>query len=95
MQLKEKIKAIIESVPVGRTFDSHFVIEQLIKKYSDDYLEFTSRFAKGNKATLAAHGNIGQQIACFEGQLVERQTGESRSENIHGNASDCALWKRI
>ncbi len=95
MDFTEAIRTIIENIPPGKTFDSHFVIDQLIKQYSDEYIGFTSRFAKGRKSTLAAHGNIGQQISLFEGQLVERQINESCSENIHGNASECALWKRI
>lgn len=95
MEFREAVRTIIESIPLGRTFDSHFVINQLIKDYSDEYINFTSKFAKGNNSTLAAHGNIGQQISRFEGQLVEQQTGKSCSENIHDNPSECALWKRI
>ena len=95
MEFREAVQEIIESVPSGVIFDSHFVINQLIKRYSDEYINFTSTFAKTENSTLPAHGNIGQLIAEFEGQLVAQQANESWSENIHGNASPCALWQRI
>ena len=70
MEFREAVRTIIESIPLGRTFDSHFVISQLIKDYSDEYINFTSTFAKTENSTLPAHGNIGQVIAEFEGRLV-------------------------
>lgn len=86
---------ILEGIESGRFFDSHYVINCAIKDHSDDYIRFVSQYANGDWPTLTAHQQIGQQIAKFEGQLVERQPDQSHSLNIHGNGSECALWKRI
>ncbi len=90
----ECIRQIIETIPQGAFFDSHFVIDRMIKDCSDDYLNFCGQF-KGSNITLTAHQQIGHQIAKFEGQLVRRQQSQSWSTNIHGNGSPCALWTRI
>jgi len=90
----ECIRQIIDAIPHGSFFDSHFVIDRMITNYSDDYLAFCGQF-KGDNLTLTAHQHIGQQIAKLEGDLVERQHNESWSTNIRGNGSACALWKRI
>ena len=95
MEFREAVQTIIENVPSSMMFDSHFVINQLIKNYSDEYINFTSTFANPENSTLPAHGNIGQEIATFEATLVRQQASQSWSENIHGNASPCALWQRI
>ena len=89
------IKAILEIIDVGCIFDSHYVINRGIKEFSDEYIRFVSKHADSNEPTLTAHQMIGHEIAKFEGILVERQKGQSWSENIHGNGSTCALWKRI
>lgn len=96
MAFREAIQEIIEAIPSGTTFDSHFIIDRLIKSNSDEYINFTSTFANPENSTLPAHGNIGQVIAEFERQgLIRRQNNQSWSKNIHGKASRCALWERI
>lgn len=91
----ECIQAILEDVTSGHFFDSHYIIDCAIKDHSDDYLRFVSQYANSDQPTFTAHQQIGQQIAKFEGKLVERQPGQSHSLNIHGNGCQCALWKRI
>ena len=96
MEFREAVQEIIESIPSGMMFDSHFVINRLIKNHSDEYINFTSTFANPENSTLPAHGNIGQEIAEFARQgLIRQQNNQSWSENIHGNASECALWERL
>jgi hypothetical protein len=92
----ECIEKILEDVQVGCFFDSHYVVNRMIKKFSDDYLRISLKINhETNNLTLRVHQQIGHLIAAFEGKLVERQTDQSWSLNIHGNYSTCALWKRI
>lgn len=48
-----------------------------------------------NQLTLTVHGNIGQMINSFTGQLIRKLDNMSWSENIHGKASECTCWIRI
>lgn len=89
------IQEILQGVTVGHFFDSHYIINCAIKNHSDDYLRFVSQYANSEQPTFTAHQQIGQQIAKFENNLVQRQKAQSHSLNIHGNGSQCALWKRI
>jgi hypothetical protein len=93
--IKSILRDILENIPRGFMFDSHFVIQRMIKNHSDAYIRFVARYAKGKEPTLNAHQRIGQEIKKFDGRIVEKQKKDSWSENIHGNASSCALWKRI
>lgn len=44
--MKDVIREIINSIPKNFIFDSHFVINQIIKNYSDEYLQFAAQFNK-------------------------------------------------
>ena len=84
--MQNAIKEIIngtDGVPKGCIFDSHFVINELIKRFSDEYLAFSSKYA-GNKEKLTntVHMQIGQEINKLDGTSIER-VGESYSETIH------------
>ena len=94
-RIREVIQHAIEEVPIGQTFDSHFVIQRIIEIDSDAYLRFSARFTESEQLTLTMHQQIGQLIAGFEGQLVERLSYQSNSRNIRNNYSGCALWLRI
>ena len=88
--MDKAISSIIDEIPVGSIFDSHFVINQLIRNHSDAYLDFAKTFS-GSNITLVMHGNIGQKIdklSCVE------QLGKSWSENIHTKPSPCTCWKK-
>ena len=103
MSLRDSIKQIIKAIERGCYFDSHFVIDQLIKDHSDEYINHVSRFAGEGKTeiTLVAHAHIGQEIdGCIDGlgERVKSPDGKgapSWSINIHGTAGQCALWRRI
>ena len=92
--MKDAIQKIIEKIPKGKIFDSHYVINQLIADYSDEYLIFASSVADSVKKTAIVHGLIGKEIKKFS-DLVEQEPGEFWSDNIRGNASECAGWKKI
>jgi hypothetical protein len=91
--IQDAIQEIILEIPTGKIFDTHFIINQLRKKYSDTYLSFASSIDADDK-TFPVHGNIGQEVSRFEGNLVHQQENKSWSENIHGKASECACWLR-
>jgi hypothetical protein len=93
--METAIRTIVDQVPKGCVFDSHFVINELIKRYSDEYLTFACRFAGGNEQpTLAAHGQIGQEINKLDGTVIAK-VGEAWSENIHRTPSPCTCWRKL
>lgn len=89
------ISQILNGIPRGKIFDSHYVISQLIKLHSDVYLTFASGITARSDKTLAVHGQIGKEIAKFEPSMISRLDNKSWSENIHGNSSDCTAWEKI
>jgi len=87
------IRTIVDEVPQGYIFDSHFVINELIKRFSDEYLLFASKFAGSTQPTLAAHGQIGREINKLDGTLIEK-IGDAWSETIHKTPGRCTCWKK-
>ena len=92
--MQNSIQKIIDGIKSGYVFDSHFVIAQLIKFYSDAYLDFASSINASSNKTLTVHGKIGLEIAKNEGSLIQRFPNKSWSENIHGNAGKCTCWQK-
>ena len=101
--MKNTIQKIIKKVPKGKIFDSHYVINQLISDYSDEYLTFASELINSQKTTKLqgittyVHSRISQEIG--KSNLVARieLDGEKTdfwSDNIRGNANGCAGWRR-
>jgi len=95
MKMQNAISEILNGIPRGKIFDSHYVISQLIKRHSDAYLTFASGINAGLDRTLAVHGQIGKEIAKFESGLISRIDNMSWSENIHGNSSECTAWEKL
>jgi len=93
--MQNTIADILDNIPNGKIFDSHFVISQLIKYHSDIYLSYASGINASSDLTLTVHGHIGKEIAKFESVSISRITSMSWSENIHGNPSECTAWKKI
>ncbi|HET9178773.1 MAG TPA: hypothetical protein VFQ24_10505 [Terriglobia bacterium] len=91
--METAIRQIVDEVPQGCIFDSHFVINQLIKRCSDQYLAFASKFAGGKRATLAAHGQIGMEINKLDGTVIEK-IGDAWSETIHTAPGRCTCWRK-
>jgi hypothetical protein len=87
--MKNAIREIISEIPTGVIFDTHSIIIRLVQSYSDIYL---SNFNSGTTETY--HGRIGQNIASFEGEIIERQ-GTSWSKNIRDNFSPCTCWVKL
>ena len=93
--MQNSISEILGNIPKGKIFDSHYIISQLIKFHSDEYLNYASAITTNSDKTLAVHGQIGQEIAKFEPNEISRLENMSWSENIHGNSSECTAWKKL
>ena len=92
--IETAIRAIVDKVPRGYVFDSHFVMGELIKRFSDGYLSFAGKFARAKQQpTLPAHGQIGQQINKLNPAVIEK-IGPAWSENIHKKPSRCTCWRK-
>ncbi len=87
--MKNAINTIIAEIPSDFIFDSHFVINELIKRFSDEYLAFARTFSSGENTTLTVHGQIG--IAINQIPTI-KQVGKAWSENIHKIPSECTCW---
>ena len=87
--MQNAVTQIITEINPGFVFDSHFVISQILRFYSDAYL----RFAGPNESTAQMHGRIAQIISASSS--VRKLPQSSWSINIHSTPSECALWERI
>jgi hypothetical protein len=93
--MQNAILEILDKIPKGTAFDSHYIINQLINFYSDKYLNFASRWAESNEKPQSVHGQIGKTIASFEPDTISRLDYMSWSENSHGNSSKCTAWLKL
>jgi hypothetical protein len=82
------IEIIVNQVPHGCIFDSHFVITTLIKIPSDEYHRLGAAYLQTKKA----HSEISKQIDKCD---VERIKGHSWSDTIRGKPGKCACWRRL
>ena len=87
--MRRAINEIIRGIRRGYFFDSHFMISQIIRRYSDLYIHF----AGPRESTAHMHGRIAQLIQ--QSPSVRLVSRNFWSNNIHGKQSPCALWERI
>jgi len=85
--LQSAIHAIVNKVPSGCVFDSHFIIATLKREPSDEFHRFCADFLQ----TKGAHAKLAKIIAKCD---VERMTGFAWSDTIRGKPGKCAYWKR-
>jgi len=88
--VKEVIESTIGNIPSGMIFDAHTIIEYLLQKNSDAYLDNYS----GKTSTELYHAYIGQVIADIEKEGLIERIGDSWSLNIHKTFSKCSCWKK-
>jgi hypothetical protein len=93
--MKNTIKKVIKDIDSGTYFDSHFIIDQVIRDFSDNYLKFAAAHQARSKVTEYVHSEIAKLISSLDGTLVSRVPGNSISYNIRGKKSKCALWKKV
>ena len=87
--MREIIESIIEGIPHGMIFDTHTIIEYLLQKDSDAYLQNCY-----GRTTASYHGYIGQVIDGIAEEGLVRRVGDSWSLNIHKRFSECACWQK-
>ncbi len=91
--MQNSIQTIVNDIPKGYIFDSHFIINELIKRFSDQYFTFISKFAKQDEInTFIVHGQIGIEINKLDSI---KQIGKAWSENIHKKPSECTCWEKL
>lgn len=88
--MQETLRALIQSLPKGCVFDSHFVIDTLILRHSDAYLTHAAE-ALGNQNTAQFHGKLAQLVG-QQSDLVQLQEATSYSYTIHGEPSCVHLF---
>ena len=99
--MQQAIAEIVNAIPNGKVFDSHFVINLLIREHSEAYLTFVRNGFPSAPAVTAnvVHGQIAQEIKKLSNVVtrltINGQELESRSETIHGEPGDCACWLKI
>ena len=86
------IREIVQGVPSGLAFDAHYVIDTLIRNYSDTYILFARTISAQSNVTPYLHSEISKKIDRLNGSIIDRQQNKSYSYNIRGNASDCVQW---
>ena len=89
------VEQILQGIESQRFFDTHYIIDRIIRDYHDDYLIYGAKHAANEEPTSSFHRQIVQEIAKFKGTLVEHCEGKSCSIAFHGKSSVCGLWKRI
>ena len=88
--LKQLIGEFLQTVPSGTIIDAHTVIGHLAKDCGDAYLEGY----RNGEGAASYHSRISRMVGEFDGTLLTRIAGESHSENVHGNLTDNACWRR-
>ena len=89
MTLNECINEIIKQFNIGDYFDSHVIINELVKnpKYHIVYLRECSTNVNINQY----HGKIRKIIASIENVV---SAGKSKSHTIYGTISENELWQK-
>ena len=92
--MNQIIRNMLVVIPHNSLFDAHFVIGELIRLHSDEYLSFSASIGESRKSTEAIHSLLAKEISDFEGSFLTRIENKSWSMNIHGNPSHCTAWIR-
>lgn len=93
--MQPTVERIVQGVPSGMVFDSHYVIDTLIKERSDVYLSFAAQqYPNGQASTPNFHAQIAVVIRGLT-HLVSQPQLRSWSYSIHDKAVDCELWQRL
>jgi hypothetical protein len=89
--MQAAIEQIINRIPPGHFFDSHYVISEIFQHASDAYI----RFAGPEENIAQMHGRIAEIISRFPHLCRRVLDHQSWSLNIHHKANQCALWERM
>lgn len=94
-ELKEKIVDFINKIIKGFSaksiFDSHFIIQQMLKRNSELFYDVVR--ATGKAKTENVHSQLAKMVEkCDAKKLFKKNDRKSYSENIHGKVSPCTAW---
>lgn len=93
MSLRNAILTIIDSIPSGEYFDSHYVIQNLIKNHSEEYLTFCKHFWNTKIMTNIAHAQLGTQImSVCKGLNMKKIDSKVISSYVHKSRNNCAIF---
>ncbi len=91
--MNNALTTIVNAIPSDRYFDSHYVIETLIRNHGDTYFHFLR--ASNQNTTALVHRDISALIQQFVPHLVTDTMSKSHSYNIREHATPCRLWKKV
>lgn len=89
MNLNDCVKEILENFTSGDYFDSHTVINELIK--NPDYHIHYVKECPENCAINQYHGLIAQEI---KKSGIAEAIGTAKSHTIYGDISENELWQK-
>lgn len=91
--MEEIIRKIIEEVPSGCIFDSHYVIKTIISEDFDDYLLFSQNYASKEHPSGVINGQLAQLIV-KQDDLCEQLDKQSFSLHLRDEPGKCAAFLR-
>jgi len=94
--IRPAIEEELRKIDQNTLFDSHYIIKQLIKHHTDEYLSYAASIGpvNENKSATNIHGLLAQEIGKCTNLICDTKTDIS-SENIHGKLSSCRVWEKI
>lgn len=75
-------------------FDSHDFIRMLLEKHPEEYGEILVKHGRNGGSVATADGEISRYLADHVQFLPITRTGDTLSENILGNITECAAWSK-
>lgn len=90
MNLLECMKKIIGGFNKDDYFDSHTIIEELIRN-KEYHLAYLQEYQQ-NCTVAQYHGQIAQKLNEINGI---KKIGKAKSHTIYGNISENMLWQKI
>ena len=91
MTLKDAIQKTTDSFSTGDLFDSHTIINELIKN-PEYHLAYLQEYSS-NCTVAQYHGLISQKIGSISG--IESFGHKIKTHTIYGDISENELWKKV
>ena len=91
--MQSLIDLIVLSIPAGRAFDSHLVIEELVRQHTIEY----AKFVAPQSDVASAHAQLSVMVGKSPNANRLMHDGKPvvfHSVNIRLNLSDNAAWLR-
>ena len=92
-QLEENYPDVIEQM--RDEFTSHEFIEKLSQSHQGIYVQVLSEYEQNGQPFQTVHSIIARRLKKNWSHLVEHIDTDNKSENIFGNDSSAAVWRRL